>query len=70
MDVQILHGKDDPIVPVGQAIRILETVRNGGGRAELHVLEGEGYEWRQAKSISKALELELELYQTVLNNTV
>ena len=57
-------------MPVGQAIQILEMVRNSGGRADLHIFEGEGHEWRQGKSISKALELELELYQDVLNGTI
>ena len=65
----MLHGENDPIVPIEQAISMVEAVRNGGGRAKLHVFEGEGHEWRRGESISKALELELEWYQTVLNDT-
>ena len=62
----MLHGENDPIVPVEQARSMFEAVQNGGGKAELHVLEGEGHGWRQATSVRKALELELEWYQTVL----
>ena len=49
---------------------MFEAVRESGGRAELHIFEGEGHEWRQATSVTKALELELELYQTALNGTI
>ena len=66
----MLHGENDPIVLVEQAARMLEAVRENGGRAELHVFEGEGHGWRQATSIRKALELELEWYQAVLNHTI
>ena len=66
----MLHGEDDRIVPVEQATGMLEAVRNSGGTAKLHIFEGEGHGWRQAKSIRKALKLELEWYQAVLNNTV
>ena len=49
---------------------MFEAVRESRGRAKLHVFEGEGHEWRQATSITKALELELEWYQNVLNGTI
>ena len=49
---------------------MFEAIQESGGRAELHIFEGEGHEWRQAASVRKALELELEWYQTVLNGTI
>ena len=49
---------------------MLETVKKNGGKAELHIFEGEGHGWRQAKTIRKALERELEWYQGVFNGTI
>ena len=53
-----------------QATGMLETVKKNGGKAELHIFEGEGHGWRQAKTIRKALERELEWYQGVFNGTI
>ena len=65
-----MQGDEDTVVPVDQATGMLETVKKNGGKAELHIFEGEGHGWRQAKTIRKALERELEWYQGVFNGTI
>lgn len=39
----VLHGSDDPVVPVGQSRALVEAVRAGGGDVELVVYEGAGH---------------------------
>ena len=65
MCLQILQGADDTVVPVDQATEMLEVVRQNGGTAELHIFEGEGHGWRQAKTVREALKLELDWYQRI-----
>ncbi|KAI0711157.1 Alpha/Beta hydrolase protein [Cerioporus squamosus] len=61
----ILQGAEDTVVPVDQAVAMLETIKKHGGRAELRIFEGEGHGWRQAKTVQEALEREIEWYQNV-----
>ncbi|TFK89672.1 alpha/beta-hydrolase [Polyporus arcularius HHB13444] len=61
----ILQGAEDTVVPVDQAVTMLETIKKHGGRAELRIFEGEGHGWRQAKTVQEALEREIEWYQNV-----
>ena len=50
-----------------QALAMLEAVKKHGRRTELHVFEGEGHSsWRQAMTIRKALEKEIDWYKDVL----
>lgn len=53
-----------------QAVAMLETVTKHGGRAELHIFEGEGHGWRQAKTIQEALEREIEWYRDVFRGNL
>lgn len=43
----VLHGRDDPVVPVGQSEALAAAVRSAGGDVELHVFDGEGHGFRQ-----------------------
>lgn len=45
--LQLLHGTDDPVVPVESTILFADHVRGSGGDVELHVFEGEGHGFRQ-----------------------
>ncbi|RPD65631.1 alpha/beta-hydrolase [Lentinus tigrinus ALCF2SS1-7] len=62
----ILQGAEDTVVPVDQAVDMLETIKKHGGRAELHIFEGEGHGWRQAKTLQEALKREIDWYKNVL----
>jgi dipeptidyl aminopeptidase/acylaminoacyl peptidase len=44
----LLHGADDPVVPVQQCMVFAQRVQAAGGEAELHVYDGEGHGFRQA----------------------
>jgi dipeptidyl aminopeptidase/acylaminoacyl peptidase len=39
----VIHGKNDPRVPVGEAEQIVEKVRENGGRVEYLLYEDEGH---------------------------
>jgi dipeptidyl aminopeptidase/acylaminoacyl peptidase len=43
----LLHGSDDPVVPVDQTTRLAVAVREAGGDVELCVYDGEGHGFRQ-----------------------
>ncbi len=43
----VLHGEDDPVVPVGQSRVLVERIRAAGGTVELVVYPGEGHGFRQ-----------------------
>lgn len=45
--ILIMHGADDPVVPVDQSQQLAEAVNAAGGRVELHVYAGEGHGFRQ-----------------------
>jgi dipeptidyl aminopeptidase/acylaminoacyl peptidase len=42
----VFHGTDDPVVPIGQSIALVDRVLAGGGTAELVAYEGEGHGFR------------------------
>lgn len=44
----ILHGTDDPVVPVEGTVVFVDALRAAGGDVELHLFEGEGHGFRQA----------------------
>jgi dipeptidyl aminopeptidase/acylaminoacyl peptidase len=39
----VIHGKNDPRVPVGEAEQIVERVRENGGTVEYLLYEDEGH---------------------------
>ncbi|MDQ3911406.1 MAG: S9 family peptidase [Actinomycetota bacterium] len=41
--LMVIHGKNDPRVPVGEAEQIVENVRNNGGAVEYLLYEDEGH---------------------------
>jgi dipeptidyl aminopeptidase/acylaminoacyl peptidase len=51
----VLHGSDDPAVPVAQAETLVRAVRNGGGTVEYERYDGEGHGWRRASTIEDEL---------------
>lgn len=42
----LVHGADDPVVPVRQARSMAERLNRNGGEASLVVLEGQGHTWQ------------------------
>lgn len=46
----VLHGVDDPVVPVHQSRSLARRIRAAGGRIELHLLDGEGHGFRRPES--------------------
>jgi acetyl esterase/lipase len=42
----LIHGGNDPVVPVRQAHAMAERVKRQGGRASVTELEGEGHTWQ------------------------
>jgi len=49
--VLLLHGSDDPVVPVEQAERLAARLQALGRAVELHVYEGEGHGWSRPASV-------------------
>ncbi len=41
--LMIIHGRNDPRVPVGEAEQMHEALINNGGISELHIYEDEGH---------------------------
>lgn len=59
----VLHGTEDPVVPVDQSIAVAERIRAAGGHVELHLLDGEGHGFRQPGS----KEVEYRLVESFLD---
>jgi len=49
--LSIAHGETDPRVPIGEAIKMWETVSKGGVHTELIVCEKEGHGFKQKSVI-------------------
>ena len=43
LPLMVIHGKNDPRVPVGEAEQIVERVRKNGGTVEYLLYEDEGH---------------------------
>ncbi|MFO7899973.1 MAG: alpha/beta hydrolase [Planctomycetota bacterium] len=39
----VLHGRDDQVVRLGEAVRFTEAMQSAGNRCDLHVYDGEGH---------------------------
>jgi dipeptidyl aminopeptidase/acylaminoacyl peptidase len=42
----VMHGDEDPVVPIDQSARLAERIRAAGGDVEYHVMVGEGHGFR------------------------
>ena len=51
----ILHGSDDPIVPVEQSKMIAEKLQLLGQAVELHIYDGQGHGWRAPEVMADEL---------------
>jgi dipeptidyl aminopeptidase/acylaminoacyl peptidase len=47
----LLHGRDDEVVPVDQAIALAERLRRREREVELHVYDGEGHGWGRPETV-------------------
>jgi dipeptidyl aminopeptidase/acylaminoacyl peptidase len=52
--VLVLHGRDDRVVPVGQAEAFVAAIEAAGGTVEAHLYDGEGHGWRLPDTIEDA----------------
>lgn len=64
--VLMVHGTDDPIVPIGQSRKMYDVISNSGGQSDLVELFGEGHGFRAPDNIIKAFESELAFYNQVM----
>jgi dipeptidyl aminopeptidase/acylaminoacyl peptidase len=46
----VMHGDEDPVVPLSSTLAFVERMRDGGGDVELVVMEGEGHGFRQPRN--------------------
>ena len=51
----ILHGGEDPVVPLAQSIALRDRILAAGGHVEMHVYEGEGHGWTRPESVEDEL---------------
>lgn len=42
----VMHGDNDPVVPLAQSQTLVESVKNAGGRVRFEVMSGEGHGFR------------------------
>jgi dipeptidyl aminopeptidase/acylaminoacyl peptidase len=52
----LLHGTDDPVVPVEQSTRLAEAAGRAGAVVEHHLYEGEGHGWGKPATVIDELE--------------
>jgi dipeptidyl aminopeptidase/acylaminoacyl peptidase len=51
----LLHGSDDPVVPVAQSTALADRLRALGRRVDFHVYDGEGHGWGSAAVVADEL---------------
>jgi dipeptidyl aminopeptidase/acylaminoacyl peptidase len=51
----ILHGSDDPVVPLAQSLALRDRTLAAGNRTEMHVYEGEGHGWSRPETVEDEL---------------
>ena len=61
----VLHGREDPVVPLSQSEMIVSALRANGAPVAYIVFDGEQHGFRQAPNIRRALEAELSFYAQV-----
>jgi dipeptidyl aminopeptidase/acylaminoacyl peptidase len=61
----VLHGSEDPVVPVGQSDLIVSALREKGTPVAYVVFDGEQHGFREAANIRRSLEAELSFYAQV-----
>lgn len=66
--VLLLHGEDDEVVPVDQAVALCDALRGLGGRVALVVFPGEGHSLTTPASVAAAMALESAFYAELLGD--
>jgi dipeptidyl aminopeptidase/acylaminoacyl peptidase len=61
----VLHGREDPVVPINQSEMIVSALRSAGVPVAFLVFEREQHGFRDAANIRRALESELSFYAQV-----
>jgi dipeptidyl aminopeptidase/acylaminoacyl peptidase len=61
----LLQGRDDPVVPLNQAVSMADAVRAKGLPIALIVFDGEGHGFRKAETVIRAKEAETYFYSQV-----
>jgi len=64
----VLQGSEDKIVPPNQSRMIVAALEARGVTVEYHEFEGEQHGFRQAATIIKALQSELDFYTRLFNS--
>lgn len=64
--VLLLQGREDPVVPLGQAESIFQALKQKGTPVALIVFEKEQHGFRRAETIKRALDAELDFYSQIL----
>lgn len=62
----LVHGDEDPVVPIAQSFEIERKVRERGGDVKMIVCEGEGHQFKMTKSTKLALENEVKWWRRTL----
>ncbi len=63
----VLHGTDDPVVPLHQTQKLVRHAQRKGSFVELHVYEGEGHGWRKPENrVDELIRIETFLRRHVL----
>jgi dipeptidyl aminopeptidase/acylaminoacyl peptidase len=52
----ILHGSEDPVVPLAQSLAVRDRTLAAGNRTEMHVYEGEGHGWSRPETVEDELD--------------
>ena len=47
----LLHGTDDPVVPIAQSEALASRVRESGGDVDFVVYDGEGHGFRRSRML-------------------
>jgi dipeptidyl aminopeptidase/acylaminoacyl peptidase len=53
----VLHGSDDPVVPLDSTLAFVDRMRDAGGDVELFVMDGEGHGFRRPENRRADFEL-------------
>ncbi|HSW87291.1 MAG TPA: prolyl oligopeptidase family serine peptidase, partial [Rhabdochlamydiaceae bacterium] len=64
--VLLLQGRDDPVVPLNQAVSIFEALKKQGTPVAMLVFDKEQHGFRQSANIQRALDAELYFYSKIL----